>query len=168
MADYPDRPIYVRGKCVCVYCGFDGTSGVLAWHQLVIDHVIPLRCKPSERRKSPLNVEVNKVVACLKCNDVKRAWDKKYDDALPVSPSRERVARARQGATEHIRKYYANIDADFEPMRNEIDIAASADAEEGIRQGLDDASHGRTRPAREFLRSFAASMAYLVDAATTP
>jgi prevent-host-death family protein len=29
-----------------------------------------------------------------------------------------------------------------------LDIAASADAEEGIRQGLDDVATGRTRPAR--------------------
>ena len=30
-----------------------------------------------------------------------------------------------------------------------LDIAAFADAEEGIRQGLDDLAQGRTRPARE-------------------
>ena len=30
-----------------------------------------------------------------------------------------------------------------------LDIAAFADAEEGIRQGLDDVVQGRTRPARE-------------------
>ena len=30
-----------------------------------------------------------------------------------------------------------------------LDIAAFADAEEGIRQGLDDVVRGRTRPARE-------------------
>jgi prevent-host-death family protein len=30
-----------------------------------------------------------------------------------------------------------------------LDVAASIDAEEGIRQGLDDVAHGRTRPARE-------------------
>lgn len=30
-----------------------------------------------------------------------------------------------------------------------LDIAARADAEEGIRQGLDDVTHGRTRPARD-------------------
>ena len=30
-----------------------------------------------------------------------------------------------------------------------LDIAAQADAAEGIRQGLDDVAHGRTRPARE-------------------
>ena len=30
-----------------------------------------------------------------------------------------------------------------------LDIAASADADESICQGLDDVAHGRTRPARE-------------------
>ena len=30
-----------------------------------------------------------------------------------------------------------------------LDLAARADAEEGIRQGLEDVAHGRTRPARE-------------------
>lgn len=32
-----------------------------------------------------------------------------------------------------------------------LDIAALADAREGIRQGLEDMKHGRTRPAGEFL-----------------
>jgi prevent-host-death family protein len=31
-----------------------------------------------------------------------------------------------------------------------LDIAARADAEEGLRQGLEDANKGRTRPARAF------------------
>ena len=35
-----------------------------------------------------------------------------------------------------------------------LDIAAKASAEEGIRQGLEDARKGRTRPAREFLSEF--------------
>src|ERR1022692_147601 len=30
-----------------------------------------------------------------------------------------------------------------------LDVAASADAEEGIRQGLEEVAHGRTRPARD-------------------
>jgi hypothetical protein len=33
-----------------------------------------------------------------------------------------------------------------------LDVAASADADEGIRQGLEDVKKGRTRPAREFFR----------------
>ncbi len=37
-----------------------------------------------------------------------------------------------------------------------LDIAARADAEEGIRQGLDDVAHGRTRPASEFFDEFEA------------
>ena len=37
-----------------------------------------------------------------------------------------------------------------------LDIAARADSEEGIRQGLEDARKGRIRPAREFLDEFEA------------
>lgn len=35
-----------------------------------------------------------------------------------------------------------------------LDIAAQADAEEGIRQGLQDVSEGRIRPANEFFDEF--------------
>lgn len=37
-----------------------------------------------------------------------------------------------------------------------LDIAARADTEEGIRQGLKDAKEGRIRPADEFFREFEA------------
>ena len=37
-----------------------------------------------------------------------------------------------------------------------LDIAARADANEGIRQGLEDARNGRTRPASEFFAEFEA------------
>ena len=37
-----------------------------------------------------------------------------------------------------------------------LDLAADADAREGIRQGLEDARKGRLRPAREFLAEFEA------------
>ena len=43
----------------------------------------------------------------------------------------------------------AAIVQDAEAYQRLLDIAAQADAEAGIRQGLDDAAHGRTRPARE-------------------
>ena len=43
----------------------------------------------------------------------------------------------------------AAIVQDAEAYQRLLDLAASADAEEGIRQGLDDVAHGRTRPARE-------------------
>ena len=38
-----------------------------------------------------------------------------------------------------------------------LDIAARADAEEGIRQGLENAKEGRLRPAREFFNEFDAA-----------
>lgn len=43
---------------------------------------------------------------------------------------------------------------DAAAYRRLLDIAASASAEEGIRQGLDDVAHGRTRPAKEALDRF--------------
>lgn len=43
----------------------------------------------------------------------------------------------------------AAIVQDAEAYQRLLDIAAQADAEEGIRQGLDDVAHGRTRPARD-------------------
>jgi prevent-host-death family protein len=43
----------------------------------------------------------------------------------------------------------AAIVQDAEAYQRLLDIAAGADAEEGIRQGLDDVAHGRTLPAKE-------------------
>lgn len=37
-----------------------------------------------------------------------------------------------------------------------LDIAARADADEGIRQGMEDVRKGRTRPARQFFDAFEA------------
>ena len=43
----------------------------------------------------------------------------------------------------------AAIVQDAEAYQRLLDIAARADSEEAIRQGLDDVAHGRTRPAKE-------------------
>ena len=48
-----------------------------------------------------------------------------------------------------VRGKAAAIVQDAEAYQRLLDVAAQADAEEGIRQGLDDVAHGRTRPARE-------------------
>ena len=50
----------------------------------------------------------------------------------------------------------AAIVQDAEAYQRLLDIAASADEEEGIRQGLEDVKRGRTRPAREFFAEFEA------------
>ena len=46
---------------------------------------------------------------------------------------------------------------DAEAYQRLLDIAARADPEEGIRQGLDDAKQGKVRPAREFFADFEAT-----------
>ncbi|MDT7811281.1 MAG: hypothetical protein QOJ42_1197 [Acidobacteriaceae bacterium] len=43
----------------------------------------------------------------------------------------------------------AAVVQDAQAYQRLLDIAARADAEEGIRQGLDDVANARTRPARE-------------------
>jgi prevent-host-death family protein len=43
----------------------------------------------------------------------------------------------------------AAIVQDAEAYQRLLDIAARADEDEAIRQGLDDVAHGRTRPARD-------------------
>jgi prevent-host-death family protein len=48
-----------------------------------------------------------------------------------------------------VRGKAAAIVQDAEAYQRLLDIAAQADAEEGIRQALEDVAHGRTRPARE-------------------
>jgi prevent-host-death family protein len=50
----------------------------------------------------------------------------------------------------------AAIIQDAEAYQRLLDIAASADAEEGIRQGLEDAKKGKIRPAKEFFDEFEA------------
>lgn len=48
---------------------------------------------------------------------------------------------------------------DAEAYQRLLDIAAQADASEGIRQGLEDVKKGRVRPAREALKTFRRSHA---------
>jgi len=48
----------------------------------------------------------------------------------------------------------AAVVQDAEAYQRLLDIAASASAEEGIRQGLEDAKNGKVRPAREFFSDF--------------
>ena len=51
----------------------------------------------------------------------------------------------------------AAVVQDAEAYQRLLDIAARADASEGIRQGLEDARRGKLRPAREFFAEFEAA-----------
>jgi len=46
---------------------------------------------------------------------------------------------------------------DSEACQRLLDVAAHADAEEGIRQGLENAKEGKLRPARHFFDEFDAA-----------
>ncbi len=50
----------------------------------------------------------------------------------------------------------AAVVQDAEAYQRLLDVAARADTEEGLRQGVEDAQKGKTRPAREFFREFEA------------
>ncbi len=50
----------------------------------------------------------------------------------------------------------AAVVQDAQGYQRLLDIAARADAEEGIRQGLEDAKNHRTKSARKFFKEFAA------------
>ncbi len=50
----------------------------------------------------------------------------------------------------------AAVVQDAEAYQRLLDVAASADAGEGIRQGMEDARKGRIRPANEFFEEFEA------------
>ena len=51
----------------------------------------------------------------------------------------------------------AAVVQDAEAYQHLLHIAARADAEEGIRQGLENAKEGKLRPAREFFDEFEAA-----------
>lgn len=51
----------------------------------------------------------------------------------------------------------AAVVQDAEAYQRLLDVAASADAREGIRQGLEDARKGRIRPVKEFFEEFEAT-----------
>lgn len=51
----------------------------------------------------------------------------------------------------------AAVVQDAESYQRLLDIAASADPEEGISQGLENAKQGKVRPAREFFAEFEAT-----------
>jgi prevent-host-death family protein len=51
----------------------------------------------------------------------------------------------------------AAVVQDAEAYQHLLDIAAQADAEEGIRQGLENAKEGKLRPARQFFDEFDAA-----------
>jgi prevent-host-death family protein len=68
----------------------------------------------------------------------------------------KRLKRNKRPVVLTVKGKAAAIVQDAEAYQRLLDIAARADAEEGIRQGLVDAKQGKVRPAREFFEEFEA------------
>jgi prevent-host-death family protein len=68
----------------------------------------------------------------------------------------KQLKKSRRPVVLTVRGKAAAVVQDAQAYQNLLDIAAQADAAEGIRQGLEDVRRGRVRPAREFFAEFEA------------
>jgi PHD/YefM family antitoxin component YafN of YafNO toxin-antitoxin module len=68
----------------------------------------------------------------------------------------KQLKKSRRPVVLTVRGKAAAVVQDARAYQHLLDIAAQADANEGIRQGLEDVRKGRVRPAKEFFAQFAA------------
>jgi prevent-host-death family protein len=66
----------------------------------------------------------------------------------------KRLKKSKRPLVLTVKGKAAAVVQDAEAYQRLLDIAARSDAEEGIRQGLEDAKKGKVRPAREFFTDF--------------
>jgi prevent-host-death family protein len=68
----------------------------------------------------------------------------------------KRLKKSRRPVVLTVKGKAAAVVLGAEAYQRLLDIAAHADAREGIRQGLEDARKGRTRPAEDIFKEFEA------------
>jgi PHD/YefM family antitoxin component YafN of YafNO toxin-antitoxin module len=68
----------------------------------------------------------------------------------------KQLKKSRRPVVLTVRGKAAAVVQDAQAYQHLLDIAAQADAAEGIRQGLEDVRKGRVRPAKEFFAEFEA------------
>ena len=69
----------------------------------------------------------------------------------------KQLKKSRRPVVLTVKGKAAAVVQDAEAYQRLLDIAARADAAEGIRQGLEDGKKGKIRPAREFFDEFEAT-----------
>jgi 5-methylcytosine-specific restriction endonuclease McrA len=109
-----DREIYIRDKCICQFCGFNGTERT-KWRQLEICQLIP----PSKGGK---RTKDNAVVACHRCRQLKHAFDPRT--AASSNYARKELIKVTKV---YIKNRPDSIDEldDFNAMMKEIDSKRS-------------------------------------------
>jgi prevent-host-death family protein len=85
------------------------------------------------------------------------------DDIQPLTTFRRRsseflkqIKKSKRPVVLTVNGKAAAVIQDAEAYQRLLDIAAKADAREGIRQGFEDVRKGRTRPVEEFFKEFEA------------
>jgi prevent-host-death family protein len=68
----------------------------------------------------------------------------------------KQLKKSRRPVVLTVRGKAAAVVQDADAYQRLLDVAARAEAREGIRQGLEDARKGKTQPAREFFANFEA------------
>jgi 5-methylcytosine-specific restriction endonuclease McrA len=102
---------WVQGKFRCVYCDFDGTTGLLAAHQLTVDHIRP-KCKGGTDEPN------NLAAACCACNGIKADWDRRiYEPAAFAGKPSVDVLKA---ARDFVQDWYRKWDPDYETMLRQV------------------------------------------------
>jgi prevent-host-death family protein len=68
----------------------------------------------------------------------------------------KRLKKSKRPVVLTVKGKAAAVVQDAQAYQRLLDIAARVDSKEGIRQGLEDAKKGKTRPAKEFFDEFEA------------
>jgi PHD/YefM family antitoxin component YafN of YafNO toxin-antitoxin module len=75
----------------------------------------------------------------------------------------KQLKRTRRPVVLTVKRKATAVVQDAAAYQRLLDIAATASAPEGIRQGMDDMRQGKTRPARKFFADFEACRGRLSD-----
>src|SRR5574337_1261196 len=104
---------FIRDRCRCVYCGFEGTT-FESWLTLVPDHLVPVHVGGKQCTQ-------NLVVACARCNSFKKAYDPSHG-TLKSAQSEEEREQLIADARDKIKSSRTRLEAeqDFQEMKSEI------------------------------------------------
>lgn len=112
---------FLRDRCVCQYCGFDGKRTPADWVQLQGDHLIP-RGIAGEHAEDPLN----RVTACFYCNTLKKQFDPaqgQFTKIPSIDVQRQLIERARaqiEKQKESIWRYGGGLQSSFQFMLDRL------------------------------------------------
>jgi prevent-host-death family protein len=122
--------------------------------------------KASEAKRAGFRPEPDGILATYKlkrCHDFNMAMLDITKEIQSLTTFRRRsgdfikqLKKSKRPVVLTVKGRAAAVVQDAKGYQRLLDLAARAEAEEGIRQGLEDARKGRTRPAEEFFAEFEA------------